>query len=195
MPAPQLKVEDGPQVTENRHDVFTLSNILSVSRLALLPFILLCVQEEQPWYRYITLLLIALAMLSDCLDGYLARRRGETTNLGKILDPLVDKITLGFLAFMLVYYRSFPMWMAFVIVGKDILIAIAGLSVIGKRKIIMTANKWGRATVNILWILLLCYVLEIDFMKLPLLLLAMIFVTMSLASYGLRALTLMKSRI
>ncbi len=76
------------------------ANLLSLSRLLLAPFILVFFSRKN---LYGVIALWALAALTDFLDGRLARKRGEISELGKILDPLADKMTLGcsFIALMI----------------------------------------------------------------------------------------------
>lgn len=75
-------------------DVFSLPNLVSLFRLILaLPvyFIVAKINIDE-FYRYLTLILILIAFLSDLIDGLIARKRNQISEFGKIIDPLADKV-------------------------------------------------------------------------------------------------------
>ncbi len=72
------------------------------------------------WTRVILICIIA----SDFLDGYLARRMGEVTALGSILDPLADKLFVTTSFVLLAVYERIPAWLAMIVVTKDVLVSM-----------------------------------------------------------------------
>lgn len=119
---------------------FTAANMVSILRvpLALAACIFL-------WYdhsRY-TLLFIILAILSDAIDGKLARMTGTVSDWGKILDPLADKIAFAFLAVTLLLMNLLPLWMFLVLAGRDLLIVLGGLLFYRQKKP-PSSNIWGK---------------------------------------------------
>lgn len=66
----------------------------------------------------------AVAALSDSLDGYLARKNGTITRLGKFLDPLADKLLVGAALVTLVAFRGFPLWAALVIAIREVAVSL-----------------------------------------------------------------------
>jgi CDP-diacylglycerol--glycerol-3-phosphate 3-phosphatidyltransferase len=91
--------------------------------------------------------------LSDVLDGYLARKRGETTTFGKYLDPVADKLLLLTACFFLSSDKlwsgpRFPVWVLAVIVSREVLFSFGMLAVFVtiKRKIKWQSNKLGKLT-------------------------------------------------
>jgi phosphatidylglycerophosphate synthase len=74
--------------------VWTLPNILTIARIALAPVIALLPFIEGWVPKLIAFVVFIAAAISDIYDGKLARERGETTDLGKLLDPLADKLLL-----------------------------------------------------------------------------------------------------
>ena len=109
--------------------MFTLSNILSISRgpLALLYLI------ERPGVR---LAVVLIALLTDVVDGYLARRYKFTTKLGAILDPLMDKFFVFFILGILCYETRILDWQVVAMLSRDMAIILFGsfLFAIGRLK-------------------------------------------------------------
>lgn len=117
--------------------MLTLPNQITLGRLALaIVFFVLLSQYEQrspsPWMLDVACAVFVVAALSDILDGYIARKRGLVTDLGRILDPLVDKVLVCG-AFILFVGPGFVnqdgrnvtevrTWMVVVIVGRELLV-------------------------------------------------------------------------
>jgi cardiolipin synthase len=97
----------------------TVPNLICVLRIALtVPIVLLLADE-----RYLeTLVLFALAAASDMLDGYLAKTFGWASELGKVLDPLADKLLLVSVFITLAWIGLVPAWLAVVAVARDVVI-------------------------------------------------------------------------
>jgi len=74
--------------------VWTLPNLLSLFRIAIIPVLVYLLTFTDPFYALLAAALFLLASLTDYLDGYLARRHRTVSNLGKILDPLADKLMI-----------------------------------------------------------------------------------------------------
>lgn len=124
----------------------TLPNVLSLFRICLLPFILFCLVQRTAVYDALALLLMSVAVLSDALDGYFARRFDQISNMGKVLDPVADKITVGVIVLFLIQLREFPLWPALLIVGRDLIILAASLFIIETKRVILTSNVIGKLT-------------------------------------------------
>ena len=72
-----------------------LSNLLTLSRILVIPIIVLCISLKDPFFGWIAFFLFCLASITDYFDGYLARVRNEVTNLGTFLDPIADKLLVA----------------------------------------------------------------------------------------------------
>ena len=102
--------------------IFSIPNILSFVRLATVPvFVWLFVIDE----TNAAVVLYAAGALTDFLDGYLARRLNAVTELGKILDPLADRIFIVALAVALVASDALPLWLALGLLARDVLLVSA----------------------------------------------------------------------
>jgi cardiolipin synthase (CMP-forming) len=99
--------------------LLTIPNVLSLLRLATVPvFVFLFVTDRTE----AAVILYGAGAWTDFFDGYIARRTGSVTELGKLLDPLADRIFIVALAVALVAAEALPLWITIVIVGRDILI-------------------------------------------------------------------------
>lgn len=97
-------------------------NRLTVARMALGPVATALLLNERPGFRAAALATFAVAALTDVLDGYLARRYGWITNLGRFLDPLADKLLVSLALIGLVQVGLVPVWAAWVIIGRELLV-------------------------------------------------------------------------
>ncbi len=109
----------------SRHQIMTLPNGLTVLRVLAVPFIITMLFSPVRISQIVTAFLFLLVAVTDTLDGYLARRRGMVTTLGKFLDPLADKLLIVASLIGLIPTRDVPAWMVIVIVGREI--AVTGL--------------------------------------------------------------------
>jgi cardiolipin synthase len=99
--------------------ILTIPNIISFVRLATVPvFIWLFVSG----YENAAVILYAAGAWSDFFDGYIARRTNSVSELGKLLDPLADRIFIAALVIALVVRGTLPWWVAVVILGRDLLV-------------------------------------------------------------------------
>ena len=102
--------------------LFNHPNKLTLSRIAVVPLILVGMAYESKWSCLAAGVLFALAGVTDLLDGWLARRENLVTSIGKLLDPLADKILVCSVLIMLVQMAWIPGWVAIVIICRDIMV-------------------------------------------------------------------------
>lgn len=104
-----------------------LPNALTVSRIFLVPLLLavLLPRDFVPYKELWASAIVLVAAATDTLDGYLARRRGQITTLGMLLDPVADKLLVSAAFISLVELRAVPAWMAVIIIGREF--AVSGL--------------------------------------------------------------------
>ncbi|AFY76019.1 MAG: CDP-diacylglycerol--glycerol-3-phosphate 3-phosphatidyltransferase [Hydrococcus sp. C42_A2020_068] len=122
-----------------------LPNWITFSRLLGLPFIFYFLQVPTPQNRWIGLAIFLLAASTDWVDGYLARQLNQITELGKFLDPLVDKLLVLATLLVLIELEKIPAWGVFLILGREL--AIAGWRVnpnLTGESSIKGANFWGK---------------------------------------------------
>ena len=124
---------------------FYPSNLLSILRLLLVIPVWIFLSEKSSTANILLLVTVAVAIISDWLDGYLARLLDQKTELGKILDPLADKVLMvaGLAGF--VVYREFPLLLVLILGYRDLVILIGGIYLSGKIKGVPEALFWGKA--------------------------------------------------
>lgn len=84
----------------------SLANKLTISRILVIPLILLLLAVPQAWAAWLGLVLFGAAGITDGLDGYLARRDNQVTRIGQFLDPIADKLLVAAVILMLVYSKQ-----------------------------------------------------------------------------------------
>lgn len=158
-----------------------IPNLLSLFRLLLIPVILFALIRG---WKYPALGLIVLSAVTDLVDGWVARRFGQITDLGKILDPLGDKLSIGALGVYLAWAGKLPWWVVLIIVGKDLGIVIAGLSFWGTHRPVPVSDVWGKAAALAAGTLVV--VAAMDWRKLlaPFIALALLSIAISIFSYS-----------
>src|SRR6266566_2099445 len=139
---PGWPIEDGEQAGLEDAELggrmsWTLPNILTLARICLTPVLALLPFIQGYWPKVIAFLIFIAASASDVVDGYLARRRNQVSELGQLLDPIADKLLLFATLIpifwltrhptILVDYRipwwgSLPVWVALLLVGRELLI-------------------------------------------------------------------------
>jgi len=140
-----------------RTPVLTLANGLSLARLILLVPISLLLWKDGSSVPVTAIVLICVGWLSDGLDGMAARRLHQISELGKILDPVADKIFVLVLLIVLTVVRDFPVWLLIVIIPRDLAILWGGVFLARRRKTIEQSGLWGKITTNVLMATVVSY--------------------------------------
>ncbi|MHC5671949.1 CDP-diacylglycerol--glycerol-3-phosphate 3-phosphatidyltransferase [Nostoc sp.] len=118
----------------------SIPNWITFSRLLGIPFLLYGLYNPTPQAKWICLAIFLIAALTDWLDGYLARKLNQITDLGKFLDPLVDKLLVLAPLIVFIELGKVPAWGVFLILAREL--AIAGWRV--NQTTITGANIWGK---------------------------------------------------
>jgi CDP-diacylglycerol--glycerol-3-phosphate 3-phosphatidyltransferase len=148
-----------------------LPNTLTILRIFFVPFLVAVLVEQDlrvelygvVWpYEFLALAIFLAAAATDLLDGYLARRWGQITTVGMLLDPIADKLLISAALISLVQIRRVPAWMAVLIIGREF--AVSGLrsiaaaegytihaSDLGKTKMITQVIAISMVLVSIRW--------------------------------------------
>jgi len=101
---------------------WTISNKLTIGRVILIPVLMVVFYLPGPLGHWISAIVFVLASVTDWLDGYLARKRGEVTPFGRFLDPVADKLLVATALVLLVSADTAPAALAVIIIGREITI-------------------------------------------------------------------------
>lgn len=144
--------------TENK--ILTIPNLLSLFRLILIPVIVWLYWFRKDYFPAGVLLIIS--GLTDLADGYIARHFNAVSNIGKILDPIADKLTQAAMLFCLV--TRFPLMAApfgFLVI-KEVFIGTTGLLMIRKTGKVVGADFHGKVATTLLYAMMILHIFWID---------------------------------
>lgn len=139
------------------------SNLLSLARVILAVPLGYCLSLPTLEAKIASVLILTLAGLTDALDGYVARRTDRITSLGTALDPIADKVFAFLFIVFLIVYRGFPLWLAVTLVGRDLLLLVGGIILLGRRGKTIPARLYGKYLFFATIFLLGSYVVEYRF--------------------------------
>lgn len=150
----------------------TLANKITVGRIVLVPLFIATVLNYSPAQdrlRYFALAFFLVAVISDVIDGYIARRYYQKTRAGAILDPLADKLLL-ISAFLCLYIIGrdlpvfrFPVWLVVTLISRDVILLLGALIIQAMTgKLSIEANRWGKATAFFQTLCVLGMLLQVD---------------------------------
>jgi CDP-diacylglycerol--glycerol-3-phosphate 3-phosphatidyltransferase len=165
-------------------DLTKISNLFSLLRFVLAIPIFIGVMHDE---KIITTAMIFIAGVSDWADGYFARKRNEISELGKILDPLGDKLCLAALVIPMIITGYIPVWFAIIVLGRDALILFGGLYIKKKTGYVIPSIMIGKITFVVLGFIVLGAYLRIPYFNTIGYPIATIFVVISFVAYLLRA--------
>lgn len=155
-----------------------IPNILSVIRIILVfVFVAVFFALESPIWALIVFL---TAGATDVVDGYLARRFNWITNLGKILDPLADKLMQCTALVCLCIKGLVPVWFALVFFAKEIATLVTGLLVIKRRSVVVVSKWYGKAAVCLFYLAIFVCIVFRNFLEENPIVAILMFVTVAL---------------
>ncbi|MBX3042140.1 MAG: CDP-alcohol phosphatidyltransferase family protein [Candidatus Kapabacteria bacterium] len=111
----------------------------------------------------IAIIIGVIAGLTDFLDGFFARKLNQITDLGKILDPVADKVFVGVIALVMILTEAMPVWFFLAVILRDLLILAGGLYLKKKYEVVPTSNFEGKVTFFLIVITMLGVVLEFNY--------------------------------
>ena len=123
---------------------WNLPNILTLMRIGAIPFVAgMLWNPPKPWEAILACALFVIAMLTDILDGYLARKWNLLTPIGAYLDPLADKLMVTVVLIMLIPLGWAPAWLISILLCREI--AITGLrGIASQQNLILAASPLGK---------------------------------------------------
>lgn len=162
MTEPAAPAEPSALHPKNNHSttarIVTIPNILSVSRIILLPIVLLLLFKHQNAAAVVVML---VSWITDALDGFLARKLNQVSNLGRVLDHLVDKVWVSSVLVTLVFIRNLPLLIAGAVILRDLVILIGSGVIMKVRGSFVQSDVVGKITGCAFALMILFYTLEL----------------------------------
>ena len=119
---------------------FPIANVLTLARIAMIPLVVVLFYLPYPWSDPAAASLFILAALTDSLDGYLARKLGQTSALGAFLDPVADKLMVATALILLVSHD--PPTLELIEFNPQILITVTAAVIVGREITISALREW-----------------------------------------------------
>ena len=141
--ADTLKAKADSSTLERGESTLNLPNSITLLRILLIPVFVWLYLEPTPERALWAGLVFGAAAFTDFLDGYLARRSGQITNLGKLLDPVADKLLVASGLILLVQVQQVAVWLAIVMIARE-LIVTGARAVAAKEGFIVPADSLGK---------------------------------------------------
>ncbi len=147
-------------------DALNIPNALTMGRILLIPLVLWFVGEGTPRGAMLAAYVWAALSVTDFLDGFLARKMGVESLLGKFLDPLADKLLVMALLIYLVPMGRIPAWIVAILLGREI--AVTGLrSIASNEQIVIGAGSGGKWKTALQMVGILCLILHFPHRVMP----------------------------
>ena len=119
---------------------FPIANVLTLARILMIPLVVVLFYLPQPWSSPAAAIVFILAAITDSLDGYLARKYGQTSALGEFLDPVADKLMVATALILLVSHVPQPL--KYVHFNPQVLITLTAAVIVGREITISALREW-----------------------------------------------------
>ncbi len=163
--------------------IWTIPNFISLFRIFLSFVVFYFILQRQ---AKTAIILALVAIFSDTIDGMIARRLNQISELGKILDPLGDKLSVGLASIALHISYGLPLWIVVLIIGRDVLIVVGSTILMTRLRRVVASEKPGKIAVSSIALLLLSYLFGFKPLYGPLTILAVFMIGVSFVYYAIR---------
>ncbi len=121
-----------------------LPNVLTLSRILLVPVLVVALLNQTPNGDLLAAIVFALASATDAMDGYFARTRNAITNFGKLMDPIADKLLIIAALVALVSLERLAAWVAMVIIARELTVTVTRMHAT-QQGLVIASSWWGKA--------------------------------------------------
>ena len=133
-----------------------IPNILTIIRFILIPFIYISVLSK----HFLTALIIfSISAITDVLDGYIARKYNYITDIGKLIDPLADKLTQVSLLLSLAILKILPWWIFAIVLIKELILVISASVLYSKKDVVVYSKWYGKLATTLFYLAIICSLL------------------------------------
>ena len=174
---------------------FTAANIISMARIVLtIPAVWLFATDRWVW----GLIILGICVVSDWLDGFVARKTHEVSDFGKFIDPVADKVVAAGMIVLMIIRMDFPLWFLIVLTVRDASIYITKRIFYNKYKIVNGANIAGKMFIFVLTIAGVLWLLEfylgLNLYAIYVLYLSTLLMLISWVAYAVQSVKLFKAK-
>lgn len=136
---------------------FTLANLISMLRIVLtVPAVWLFATDKWEW----GLVILGICVISDWLDGFVARKTHEVSDFGKFIDPVADKVVAAAMILLMVIRMDFPLWFLIILAVRDASVFLLKRIFYNRYKIVTGANIAGKMFILVLTVAGVFWLLE-----------------------------------
>ena len=148
--------------TNFKRELFAVPNLLTYLRILMIPLVLFVLEKESRIYSYYAACIFALACITDFLDGYLARKLNQITILGKLIDPLADKLIVAATLIVMIPMGRVPSWIVIVMLSREF--AITGLrGIAASEGLVIAASPLGKYKTAFQMLSIFCLLIHYNF--------------------------------
>lgn len=137
-----------------------IPNILTAFRFILIPFIFISVINQK---YLIALIIFTISAITDILDGYIARKYNYITDIGKLIDPLSDKLTQIFLLLALFILDIVPWWILAIVFVKECVMIISASMLYSKKEVVVYSQWYGKLATTLFYLAIVCSLITNEF--------------------------------
>ena len=109
-------------ISQGNKEIFNLPNCITMVRIAVMPVLFFMLLSPGRVFSLVIAILFIIASITDLLDGYLARRYNIVTKMGKLLDPIADKLLISVAMIVMIPIGRVPAWIVAIFVIRDIFV-------------------------------------------------------------------------
>lgn len=173
-------------------NLFSAPNKITIIRVLLIPVFILFLLMKVPYKEYIAAFIFIILSLSDALDGYIARKRRQVTDFGKIIDPIADKLLIS-AALIFLIGKGVDLWMAVTIIAREVIMTFLRLLAL-PRGTVIAASYLGKTKTISQTIAIIAVIINLPY-SWYLMLIAVILTVVSGIDYIVKMIKLLKERI
>lgn len=130
---------------DTKNTIINLPNMITIFRIVLVPVLFLMLFfSPGKLQSFFAGLVFSVASISDCVDGYLARRMNLVTDFGKFLDPLADKLLVGVALIMMIPLGRVPLWIVVIILGREVMVTLLRVISLKNGNTVIEASMTGK---------------------------------------------------
>ena len=141
---------------------FNIPNKITIIRVSLIPLFAVILLAEIPHKNIFAAFIFGMLSISDFFDGYLARKKKQVTELGKLIDPIADKLLISTALIFLVISKEIPLWMAASIIAREAIVTATRIYVMPD-KLVIPASSFGKAKTAVQSIAIVAVLLQLRF--------------------------------